>query len=852
MSLIHWWPLNGNLNDYGTKNVTLTGNATVNNSGKIGKCYAFNGSNTYLRAEYPNTTKPTSAISLAGWYKATSLNAVHYIVSCYESGGAGLAGGTGNVNFQLYYNGSYYRTIQAVPDTNWHHWCGTFDGRYLKLYMDGVLKQTTDMGSGSHPISYHSTTSWMIGANPYNDSPAGDYTNGYINDVRVYDHALSVKEVRELAKGLVLHYTFEDEYIEATTNLLNSSYSSSTPSTYNSSFQTLIETYHGNPVIRCTGTSSTNSGFRYGVSVNLASGESVTFSLYLRYNGSKTNFSSYHAGSADGSYRDPLVSRGLSTGGTGQSTWVKETVTIYDENRQKVLSWDNVVIGKWYFIETNLTNVFSSQITVSNYYFLGGSNAGTWDIACPQLEKKDHATPYVADSRSVGTVFDSSGLGNNGTQYGNALQIVSDSACGEHSAKFNNTANSAVVCGNGMFVKDEITVNWWGYMDNWANYGRALSCTEGGGWNFEPNSSKMGFPLYLSGIGYKSAVSTTTLANLSAGWHMFTGAYDGYTNKIYIDGVLEGSISSGASSKTPIAYPSNGLFIGAEAAGTATTPTSPYFNGNIADVKIYATALSASDILAEYNRKAAIDRNGNLFTGQFIEQNTNPKIATKQDQVIASDFVEGSDKVKIFDKYTELEYIEGGSGQYIATEHNFNHTNTLEINAKSYISSTGNRGCLASEYSNGSALGIEFISGIRVYNSGNPDFNNAGFVFNSENEYSVRFDRTAQTITSYCRGTTVSKTGLYGNNGVSFYIFVDREKRFSTFNKTHRLYYFEMIKDGALYCRFIPAKRKSDSVIGLFDLVEQKFYTNSGSGSFTAGPELGDLSIICTNQIKEL
>lgn len=37
------------------------------------------------------------------------------------------------------------------------------------------------------------------------------------------------------------------------------------------------------------------------------------------------------------------------------------------------------------------------------------------------------------------------------------------------------------------------------------------------------------------------------------------------------------------------------------------------------DFKIYSTALSEEDILAEYNRKAAIDKNGNLFTGEIIE-----------------------------------------------------------------------------------------------------------------------------------------------------------------------------------------------------------------------------------------
>ena len=42
-------------------------------------------------------------------------------------------------------------------------------------------------------------------------------------------------------------------------------------------------------------------------------------------------------------------------------------------------------------------------------------------------------------------------------------------------------------------------------------------------------------------------------------------------------------------------------------------------NLHIGDFKIYSTALSAEDILAEYNRKAAIDKNGTLFTGEIIE-----------------------------------------------------------------------------------------------------------------------------------------------------------------------------------------------------------------------------------------
>lgn len=53
-----------------------------------------------------------------------------------------------------------------------------------------------------------------------------------------------------------------------------------------------------------------------------------------------------------------------------------------------------------------------------------------------------------------------------------------------------------------------------------------------------------------------------------------------------------------------------------------------------------------------------------------------------------------------------------------------------------------------------------------------------------------------------------------------------------------RIYYFRLIYQGNLTLDYRPARRDSDGVIGMYDLVSRTFKTNSGSGSFIAGPEL--------------
>lgn len=54
----------------------------------------------------------------------------------------------------------------------------------------------------------------------------------------------------------------------------------------------------------------------------------------------------------------------------------------------------------------------------------------------------------------------------------------------------------------------------------------------------------------------------------------------------------------------------------------------------------------------------------------------------------------------------------------------------------------------------------------------------------------------------------------------------------TSYTMNGKIYYCQIFEDGVLIRDFIPARRNDDSVIGLYDLANDVFYTNDGTGSF--------------------
>lgn len=91
----------------------------------------------------------------------------------------------GTIRLLAYNNSSY------LWDGNWHHIIGTFDGITRKLFVDSNNVVSNSDYTGKITASGRE---FKLG---YSDSGA-TYFNGLIDDVRIYNRALSAEEIQAI------------------------------------------------------------------------------------------------------------------------------------------------------------------------------------------------------------------------------------------------------------------------------------------------------------------------------------------------------------------------------------------------------------------------------------------------------------------------------------------------------------------------------------------------------------------------------------------------------------------------------------------------------------------------------
>jgi hypothetical protein len=208
-SLVGYYPFNGNANDVSANsaNGVVTGATLINDRfGNINSAYYFNGNNNFISINPPNSISYINGLTISLWVKITETvnNTSAFFVSKGDDNTSGhfhlgfnqqslttLNGqrfqGALNFNSNSVYSNSY-----SIPQAIWHHVVMVHDSSTLKIYVDGILKNT----AVNNDIIANLSSNILFGkhSNPFYNY----YTKGNLDDIGIWNRALTISEVTSL------------------------------------------------------------------------------------------------------------------------------------------------------------------------------------------------------------------------------------------------------------------------------------------------------------------------------------------------------------------------------------------------------------------------------------------------------------------------------------------------------------------------------------------------------------------------------------------------------------------------------------------------------------------------------
>jgi hypothetical protein len=185
---------------------------------KAGGCLNFvEAEQDYLYA--PSVTSlSTNAISFGFWLKHPGIQTIYAHplgIGGDHSAGCYFSKDLQNLNYKFASIGGspYSAIIISNLDSSWHHVFVTYDGAAIKGYVDGALK-VNNAASGT--IAYIDN-SVFIGTTGHTAIPnpilLNNYFSGYIDDVRIYNRALTADEISRVYKNRLFLRSFYAENV---------------------------------------------------------------------------------------------------------------------------------------------------------------------------------------------------------------------------------------------------------------------------------------------------------------------------------------------------------------------------------------------------------------------------------------------------------------------------------------------------------------------------------------------------------------------------------------------------------------------------------------------------------------
>lgn len=587
---------------------------TFSNDGKLGKC--LEQGQFDMSATMTSKILNNQALTICFWI--------------YINAEEGSKGGTifGNTNSNVEFNNRKFSIFQyptcndlhlswmndaakafmmtpiykgVLPSYQWTHVTITYHNPTMTVYINGIKKYTYSGVSNSSSFEYQTRVVWQ---NAYRK----------LNDFRIYNECLSPRQVKEISKGLVCHYLLGEVDGKIGGRNLIKNGKGNEKAGFFKNFPTVTDEY-GEFTLKSKKTYATISlydGFVYGCR-DYPVGEKYTWSYDIMY--TAWNFPT---GSNRGEFWMGQRYTNAPSGETATGAWRGVTRHILP-----VVGQNGCELNKWYHVKQTVTipQQASSNVGQQNYISFYNSNANveasfTARLKNVKLEKSSTATPWTSapeDDASFydNIIYDTSGYENNGS--------VTDSTCPTWSSDTPRYKGSYVFNGNNQYFtfhnpitssSTDFTISCWVKFDN--TTGNSTICTM---------RTVVGNGIALFKIGNKirfddNGQCTFSDYTISANeWIHVVVTRSSSCKNLYINGVLKQTKNMVGDMKLI----SNVGTIGASSQGG--NGISNYFNGQLSDFRIYATALDNQTIEELYKVGALVDNNGNLMlAGEVIAE----------------------------------------------------------------------------------------------------------------------------------------------------------------------------------------------------------------------------------------
>lgn len=631
MSLVAWYPLNGDLKDRGPFGRDLEMYPVTQDpswiNGKTGKAFQINDG--IEKTENVNISQLSGKriMSISFWNRVDSINSSYGDIVSFETS---IIGTNGN-NFTLrleslsssavdgvgltrinWYANSTFTDDGGVGWTrinfgDWQHVVLTMDGSKFNFYINGNLVSSKAFISGSENITL--TGNFAIGSRNNDNNPKSH--SGAISNIKIYDHVLSKKEILEDYKQPILHYSFENPYCEPTVNLTNEILATDV---------TLGSDDFGNYFIKDSSMTTGWKGIRHK-NVKVQAGKTYSWSLDVY---SDVDFEYVFDGNT------------TKDGNTSDNDSIHTILRGYP-HYNSANARGKVEAHRWqrvYFTLKVNDDVTSDSINMASCfcpYIPSGETELKVYYKNSQFEEKPYNTPYCEDERESSVIIDNSGMQN-------IMNLSSDcpnwnpddSATGSYSLNFKDNkylySNSFL---NNAELKQMTFCMWVKYLGN-----DSSSAMNGQAYPF----CKLGtflFGLWKTGYRFRfwhdkehqtsnDSYMLSVDKDIDQEWHFYCFVFDNGIRKCYFDGELEKSYN-GNSEYIDNNNDNQITYIGKRADATS------YLNGNVDDFRIYSIALNDNEIQELYKSKMKIDKDGNSYCSKLIEYNPKNLIDEPED-----------------------------------------------------------------------------------------------------------------------------------------------------------------------------------------------------------------------------